>query len=274
MPSTKIKLFVTLAALAASTGLGAAAEPARPWTDVAEVSLVATSGNSKTTNLAGSNKFVYTWTSADLTLDAAALRTESTTRVLTNPDGTVDAAEQSAIMAESYNAGGKYRRTIREGFLWYARAGWLRNRFAGIDSRYVAGAGLGYRFFKTDVQSLTSEVGGDYTKEARAGGTSTSYAGARAFLGYERSLSATSKIATELEVLENLKNTADLNAKSVTSVTASLTAKLALKVSYTVLFDRHPVEVVVPGDTAEVPAATFTYDKTDTIFSASLVINF
>ncbi len=272
MQSTRIVLVASLAVVATSLAMGA--EPARPWTDAAEVSLVMTTGNSKTTNFAGSNKFVYTWSSSDLTLDAAALRTETSTRTLSNPDGTVRVDERSATTAESYHAGGKYRRTIREGFLWYARAGWLRDRFAGIDDHYAAGGGLGYRFFKTDVHSLTGEFGGDYTWERRAGGVSTSYGGARGFLGYERTLSATSKFATELELLENLKDTADFRAKWVASVTASLTKKLALKASYTVRYDRRPVEITVPGDVAGVPEATFTFDTTDTIFAASLVINF
>ncbi len=267
--------LVAVAILAASIGFSGAAEPPkRPWTDTAELSLVATTGNSKTTNIAGSNKFVYNWTSSDLTVDAAALRAESTVRVLTNPDGTVQVSEKTSTTAENYSAGAKYRHNIREGFLWYGRAGWLRDPLAGIDNHYVAGAGLGYRIFKTDVQSLTSELGADYTKEDRAGGVSTSYAGGRGFLGYERALSATSKLTTELEILENLKDTADLRAKWVTSVTASLTKKLALKASYTVLYRKQPVEVVVAGETTGVPDAVFQFDKTDTIFAASLVVNF
>src|SRR4026207_2056236 len=68
--------------------------PARAWTDAAEVSFVSTSGNAEVTNLSLSNKYVYAWASkADLTVDASALRSETTTRILSNPDGTVSVSE-------------------------------------------------------------------------------------------------------------------------------------------------------------------------------------
>jgi putative salt-induced outer membrane protein len=249
-------------------------EPERSWSNTAEFSLVNTTGNSETTNLAGSNKFVYTWSNADFTLDAAFLRTEATTRALSNPDGTVVVDETTSKTAESYALGAKYRKNLSERILWYTAAGWMRNEFAGIEDRYNAGAGFGYRFFTTEVHSLTGEVGVDYTDESFVGGTSASYAGARGFLGYERTLSPSSKLNAELEIHENLDDTDDLRAKGVVSVSASLTQKLALKAGYTVLYDRRPVEVIVPGAAPGVPDAAFVFDKTDTIFQASLVVNF
>ncbi len=231
----------------------AADDPARPWTDAAEVSAVITSGNTETKNVALANKFIYNWSAADLTVDAAALRTES----------------DSTTTAEAYQLGGKYRRTIRDNFLWYTLAGWDRNRFAGITDRYTAGGGVGYRFFKDDLQALIGELGVDYTDESRTGGTSDSFAGARAFLGYDRKLSETSSLATSLEVLENLSDTEDLRAKWITGVTASLSSRLALKVGYAMLYDRQPVEVLVGAG-----PAVIEFDDVDTMLSASLVINF
>jgi hypothetical protein len=40
------------------------------------------------------------------------------------------------------------------------------------------------------------------------------------------------------------------------------------------LYQRQPVEILVPGDTPLIPSAVFAYDKLDTIFASSLVINF
>ncbi|HKQ61564.1 MAG TPA: DUF481 domain-containing protein [Candidatus Polarisedimenticolaceae bacterium] len=270
------------AALLVGLGLQAAsalaqtepAAPARPWTDAAELAFVSTTGNSETTNLAFGNKFVYKWTKAEVTVDAAALRTETTTRVLTNPAGAVVVDETSAVTAEAYSLAGKYRRQIQERLFWYVLAGWNRNRFAGIDDRTTAGGGIGYRILNGERHMLAAELGVDYTDESQVSGTSDSYGGARAFLGYQWQLNANAKFNEDLEVLENLDETSDLRAKSVTSITASISKKIALKGSFTVLFDNEPVEIVVPGDTVGVPDAVFQFDETDTILAASLVVNF
>jgi putative salt-induced outer membrane protein YdiY len=267
--------------LVASSILGARAaraeEPARPWKDAADFSAIFTTGNSETKNFALSNKYAYKWTAAELTLDAAALRTENTTRTLSNPDGSVVETNTTATTAETYALAGKYRHDIHEGLFWYGGAGWLRNRFAGIDSRTSAGGGLGYRFFKTDVHSLIGEAGLDYTDESQVGGGSASFAGAREYAAYERSLSKTSKFTTDLELLENLDETKDVRAKSVTALVATLTARTALKFSYTLLYDNQPVEIAIAPDATAPPAtpsASFKFDKLDTILAASVVVNF
>ena len=55
-------------------------------------------------------------------------------------------------------------------------------------------------------------------------------------------------------------------------LSAAISSVFALKVSYTLLFDNQPVQVVVPGTT---PAddGVFTFDKYDHRLAASLVMN-
>ena len=268
------RAFVLLMTLAAPFAATLAEEPARPCTDQADVGIVVTTGNAKNTNLSLTNKLVYKWAKSDLTIDAAALRTESKDRVLTNPNGEVKESEVSKVTAERYSFGGKYRSNLTERFLWYAGAGWFRDRPSGIQNNESGGAGIGYRFMKSDLQNLVGEFGADYTRERQVGGDRRNFGGARAFLGYDRALSKTSKLTSELELLDDLKDTVDWRGKWITAVTASLTQKMALKVSYTVLYRNQPVVVEVKGDTAGVPSAPFELDKTDTIFAASLVLNF
>jgi len=103
--------------------------PEKPWTDSAEIAIVMTSGNAENTNVSLNNKFVYKWSErADLTLNAGALRTETTTFLYdVDPDDTARAvvlSRRSALTSERYFADGKYRRIFRDGFLWYASAGW------------------------------------------------------------------------------------------------------------------------------------------------------
>lgn len=270
---------LTILAVASLAGLAAAAraeEPVRPWTNTAELAAILTSGNSQTRNFALSNKFEYKWSEAELSILAAALRASNTNRSFENSDGALVTTETTETSAEAYSLDGKYRRNIREEFFWYAGAGWLQNRPTGIDSRIYGGGGIGYRFLKDDVQTLVGELGADYTDESRVFGGSASFAGARAFLGYERALSETAKFSSDLEILENLDDTEDLRAKWASAVTASLSTRTALKVGFTVLYDRQPVVRTVTDTVGPVfgPDLLVPFEKTDTILSASLVVNF
>jgi putative salt-induced outer membrane protein YdiY len=282
MRKTILGFLAASAALLATAAL-AADEPKRPWTDAAELGLVMTSGNAEGTNFAFANKFKYTWSNAELAVDAAALRSESTTRTLSNPAGTVVVDETSAVTAASYSLGGKYRRNISERFYWYAGAGWEQNFFAGIDDRYIAGGGLGYTFVKTDRHLLKGELGVDYTREDPLGDPppveleTKSFAGLHGFLGYEFKFGEKSKLTEDLSFFENLDTTSDWRANSVTALSASLNTNLALKLSYTVKYSNEPPVTEVPPD-ATAPIGTlpalFTFDTTDTILTAALVINF
>lgn len=269
----RTSMLIAVAALA-SIAAAAAEAPARPWTDAAEVGVILTSGNSQSTNFAAANKYAYTWENAEFVSNAAALRAESRPKPK-NTDGVVTEPAKETT-AESYLLDGKYRRTVRDGFFWYALASWNRNRFQGIDSRLSGGGGVGYRLFERERSKLAGEVGFDYTKEDPLEGDSRNFAGARAFVGYERKIGGSSKFGQEVEVLENLKDTEDLRAKSVSALTASLTSKLALKLSYTILYDKQPAEETLPdenptnGDTP-IPRE---FDKVDTILTATLVVNF
>lgn len=267
-------------------GAHAADEPARSWSNVTELGLVMTTGNSEATNFAFGNKYAYKWTNAEFTVDAQALRSETTTRFITATDGVVSETNVDATNTEFYALAAKYRRDISKSFFWFARAGWLRNQPSGIDTRLAAGGGLGYTFFKSDTDMLAGEFGVEYTDEQYTSPTfipgrtlatdSTNFATARGFLGYERKIGAASKFNGELEAWENLKETSDWRARAMAAITASLTDRLALKAAYTVFYDAEPVVVVVP-DSSPVPLdepGRFAFDDVDTVFTATLVITY
>jgi putative salt-induced outer membrane protein len=274
------RLTLPVLTLALGTFAAAAADepPKRPWSDQAEVGIVATTGNSQGTNVSLSNKFKYAWSNAELSVDAAALRAESTTRTLSNSDGTARATDTSRVTAENYFLAAKYRMTISERLYWFAATSWYRNLFAGLNSRTNLGGGVGYTFLKGPRHILKAEGGAEYTREVPLEGFDThNFAGVHGFLGYEFKLSEKAKLTEDLNVFENVQETGDWRGSSVTAVTASLTTRLALKVSYSVLYANRPQESLVPPDPAApigTPDAVFRFDKTDTMLTAALVINF
>ena len=247
---------------------------ARAWSNTADLSLVLAGGNSKTAQLALSDEFAYAWNRSELSLRIAALRTETTKRSLSNVGGEVRVEEVRSTTAESYQAAARYRHRIRKEFRGYAGVGWERNRLSGIDGRTTFEAGIGIRFVEDGDHALLLEGGASLTREDRVGGTRASFAGARAFLGYVRPLSATSKLTSDLEILENLDDTADWRAKSATALTASLTRAVALKLGYTVVYDNRPVVVSVADPTGANPPAAFEFGTTDHTVAASVVVNF
>jgi putative salt-induced outer membrane protein len=257
-----------------------APEDERPWKNKAELGLVVTSGNSESESFALSNEFEYAWDKAQLTIDASAIRVSNTKRTAENVAGELVVTKIDETTVETYALSGKYRRALSERMFWYARAGWIRDVQAGIDSRYGVGGGFGYRFFETDRHSLLGEAGVDYTDESLVNGASDSFAGLRVGLDYARTLSETAEWTSELDVNGNLDDTDDLRAVWANAVTASLTTKMALKAGYTIKFDNRPVVDFIttteidPGTGLPYEPVPFEFDKVDTILSASLVINF
>jgi putative salt-induced outer membrane protein YdiY len=263
--------FVAVAVLAF---VAARAEdaPAKPWSNATELGVIVTSGNSESMNFALGNKYAYKWSNAEFLSNAGALRTDSTPGAL-NIDGVLVEPPKETT-AESYFLDGKYRHTVTGDLFWYALAGWNRNRFQGIDSRLFGGGGIGYRFFESDRAKFTGELGVDYTQESPVDGEDRDFAGARGFLAYEQKIGAASKFVQELEVLENLDDTDDLRARSLTSIQASLSTNLALKVAARILYDKQPATETLNDINGVAAPIVRELDELDTILTATLVINF
>jgi putative salt-induced outer membrane protein YdiY len=271
--------FITVVffiALVGSTALPLFAEEEgeekKSWSNTTELSLVNTSGNSQTSNFAVTNKFETAVGKGTLKIHFDALRNETTLRAAQNIGGVLVIDETTQVSAESYKLDGQYNRPINERLNWYARVGWHRDELAGIDNAYTAGGGIGYLFFKNDAHTLNGEIGLGYVQEKFVDGHEDDFSELRVFLDYHRELSKTSKLFTELEVLENLDETSDLRANGLIGVSANLSKRIALAVSYTMKYDAEPVVVILsdPG----FPDVLFEFDDLDTIFKASLVINF
>ena len=78
----------------------------------------------------------------------------------------------------------------------------------------------------------------------------------------------------ELEILENLDDTDDLRARSLTSIQASLNARFALKVAARILYDRQPATETLNDVNGAAAPIVRELDTVDTILTATLVVNF
>lgn len=220
------------------------------WSGNLLFSYAATSGNTDTSSLGGSFELNYKPLPWTITLNAAYLR------------GSTD----GEVTAESFAAGLRGLRDLTPRLDVFAEALYYRNTFAGIDGRYGAIAGAGYKIFNEKHLRLRFETGFGYTHEDRLVGESLDYASLRAGLQFGWKFSKSAELTEEFYWTDNLSDTSDWFLRSTTAITADLTSIFALKASYTYLYDN------VPAVKTEVPL-TF-YEKRDTITSVAIVAKF
>ncbi len=146
-------------------------------------------------------------------------------------------------------------------------AGWLQDEFAGLDARYYFGPALGYKFIDGPEHSLSAEAGVDYVKEnyTSSDPDSNDYARGRALGLYEYAFNPKNKLSQSLEYLHDFSESDNYSVNSVTALISSMSDVLSLKFSYEVAYDNEPALDPSTGDKLE---------DTDTILSATLVVNY
>lgn len=240
-------LVVALPALAAAqaappAGTGAPAPPPR-LERKAELSLVATTGNTDTQTLGTGGSVAYRpgkWT------------TEARVAFVRSETSNVETARSfAADLRESRAIGPRL-----EGFGRYA---FLADPFAGIDSRSTVDGGIGYKLLTGPVHTLRVDAGLGYSHEARKAADDSSFALANLGAGYKWQFSANADL-TEAPILTlAFDSSGNWRFANTIALTAALSRILSLKVSHDLKFLNEPV----PG-----------FEKTDTMMSVALVAKF
>jgi hypothetical protein len=260
------------------------------WSDVAEFSWVATSGNSETETIGFKNKLLRRWEHSAFELNVGGIQAENTTVTeifAVGPDQnnfTVTRETETKKTAENYYLNGKYGKTITERFFWYAGAGWDRNEFAGIRNRYTGSGGVGNLWVDKEKVLWRTDYGVSYTDQqdvVKNPNVDETFAGIRISSTYKQQFGATTTYGNDTILDENLSDTEDFRANMTNWVTVGISDNLALKVSLQWLFDNLPsfeeIDFFLPGNMP--PAARngtvfVPLEDLDTIFMTSLVVNF
>jgi putative salt-induced outer membrane protein len=264
-------LALLLAFLCSTASFGA--EEKTGWSDTAEFSYVMTSGNSESSTLGFKNTALRKWTNALFTLNAGGIRVETTT-ITRDEDtsGMLDITETTEPTAEAYYLNGRYDRNITERLFWYAGAGWDRNTFAGIENRYVVEGGLGNVWFDQEDHKFRTLYGLTFTDQEDVDPDPTvddSFVGAKFSWSYLNQFGSNTTYENVFALDLNLDETDDWRGNMINSIAVAMSERLALKVSHQILYDNMPSLVSV-GTTP----LLVELDDTDTIFTASLVVNF
>jgi len=215
----------------------------RKWSDEAEFSFVDTAGNTDVLTLAFKNLFKYTFSEK---MDAAW------------KIGALYGRNNGETNAENYFTDLRLNYNVSERFYIGVGGGWLKDEFAGFNSRIYFGPTAGYKILTGPRHFLNAEGGVDYVREKYITDETENFASGRATGAYELSITEKSKFNQLVSFLIDFENSDKYYVNSLTSVTSALNNWLSLKGSYEVKFNNRPVPI--------------TLDKTDTILSLALVV--
>ncbi len=218
----------------------------KKWSDEGELSSVNTGGNTNVSTFSVKNIVKYKFSEQfEGNWKASALNSKS----------------------EGIKTAENYASELRGDYLFsehvYAglAVGWLKDKFAGIDTRYYAGPVAGYKIFIGPKHFLKTEAGLDYVTEEYTNNTESDFLRGRAFGAYEFHFTEVNKFSQSLEYLYDFDNADNYNINSVSAMVTVLSQNFSLKTSYEVKYDNEPIGARLNK-------------KTDTLLAVSLLVNF
>ena len=248
----------------------------------ADLSYVLTSGNSSSSSLGFKGDVTRRWAKNSLGFAAGGIRASSSpdTRVAvgTPSDFEVRVADAEPT-AEAYYARGRYDYKLSDRLFYTLGGGWERNRFSGIEDRWVVDSGIGYIFLNNARTSFRGAVGLSYTDETYTvdDGHDGSFVGARAGWDLSRKLFANTTFTHTLIFDQNLEDSGDRRFDAQFGLHVAMNTRLGLKVNWRILFDNQPASaelpLVTPGGIPTGLTVLAPYKKTDQGLSVSLVFS-
>jgi len=263
-------------------------EPKLGWKDTAELGYVVTSGNTETSTFGLKNTLARDWERSRFELKLGGIRvktTEQSVFAVGSPGDFEVVDGDPTLTAENYYLNGRYDQKITDRFFWFAGAGWDRNRFAGIDSRYTGFGGVGNIWIDTERRKWKTDYsvsGTEETDVVEPDNFDGTFIGARLSSTFLEKFSASGSYGNDTVVDENLNDTSDLRVNMTNWVSVNMSSHLALKVSLQWLYDHQPalkeVDLFAPPGppTVTVPTQKVVteVDNLDSIFTTALVIKY
>lgn len=167
--------------------------------------------------------------------------------------------QEDVLTAERYGAGLRGTYAFAERWKAFAGVGWLKDQFAGLDSRLVLDGGVQYALLTGPDHTLDLVGGLAWTSDELVTGESVSSFGGVAGADYAWIISEGAKLTDRFRFYPSFEESDDWRVLNEFAVEAAIVSSLALKVAYLFRYDNEPV----PG-----------FVKTDTTVSTSLVFKF
>ena len=170
-------------------------------------------------------------------------------------DATTREFGDSVTSAENITGKARYDRFFTEMDAAFLSAGFLHDRFAGLDSRFQGQIGYLRNFFKLceGKHRFWGEIGYDFTRDNfepdplldadgnPLPGTQVLHS-ARVFLGYDNHVTENVTFLTGLETLMDVEDLDNVRLNSVSELRSKIGGKLQLGVQFSLRFDNVPVQ--------------------------------
>jgi putative salt-induced outer membrane protein YdiY len=281
-------LFSTSLLLIAGTCfvLSAAADDEKVpgWYFDADLGGVWTGGNSETNSLGAAARLRRIWPGTELTIRGKTTETQSTlisrTAQGTPDEFTVVEEKDTEKTAEFYNLQAGARHDLSARFFAFGGADWMRNRFAGIDSRTLLALGAGNTWADTDRTSFRTYYNFTYTFQSDVVENpfvKSDFPGLQFGYAWEQQITTSTRLISSLVADLNLDNSDDIRADWLNELPVSISSKLELKPGLRLLWRNEPSLTEVPlvdasgtptGESVRTPLK-----ELDTIFTLALVLN-
>lgn len=224
MTARALALLALLCAPAPAAAARKAAPSAWDWRNDVELSFVETSGNSKSRVFSGANTLEFTGRSWLVETKASALHGK-----------TLD-----LVTAERFLAFEKARWYWSDDDYVFEKLLWKRDRFAGLRYRFDFSAGLGRRVFKTKRSMLELEAGGGQILEHEIQDVNHRGDSYKTSGKYTYSFGPRASFEQDAEYTHNLRKGSDSRHQLVSTLTAPLSKRLSLRLSFDYEFNHRP----------------------------------
>lgn len=285
-----MKLSVLRCAIAAAAAILPALGPtpahARQdtgWSFTGKVTAVFTGGNSEASTFGLASTLRYREENFQFRFESGAVRTDSgiKERRAVGTDS-VFVVEEETIWektAEAYYARARLDRDFDRGMLVFVGTDWLRNTFAGIDSRFLVALGAGNTWAETDDFTFKTDIGLTYTFQQDVVTNpfaKTNFPGVRASWNLMRQFTASTRLQSDLISDLNIDDTDDIRVDFKNALSIGINSTFAFEPSLQLVWRNLPalkqIDLFAPdgedtGRTVRTPLR-----KLDTFFNVALVV--
>jgi putative salt-induced outer membrane protein len=238
-----VRAAFVFAVVSLALSAAAGAEEGSPWKARTELSYVQTTGNSDTKTFAALGEVSLDKTPNRYFLSAGGLFSE----------------DDDTTTASRWLVAGRYERALTERFFAFLEASYLKDTFAGFDSKIAVGPGLGYDIVKTENHLLNGRVSVLQTWDNTTDDETDSYATGKAVLDYTWQILENLRFNQYLDYLVSLEDTNKYFVNSVSKLEVQVSTHISIATGYAVNYQNDPPE---------------DKDETDTRLFTSLIVEY
>jgi putative salt-induced outer membrane protein YdiY len=253
------------------------------WSFTGKVTAVFTGGNSEASTFGLASSLRFRNETYQFRFETGAVRTDSgiKERRAVGSDS-VFVVEEETIWektAEAYYARARYDRDFDDGLLLFVGTDWLRNTFAGIDSRFLVAVGAGNTWAESDDFTFKTDIGLTYTFQQDVVNNpfaKTNFPGVRASWNLRRRFTASTRLQSDLISDLNIEDTDDIRVDFKNALSIGINSTFAFEPSLQLVWRNLPalkqIDLFAPDgeDTGRTVRARLR--KLDSFFNVALVV--